>query len=219
MPRFFRRLLWIGGVVVVAVLAFAIFEPVQVLPRIRLAPGFALTEQGGGTLTSDQTRGSVTLYTFAPVDCGAVCDDLNATMLEVGRRVTETVDLGDADFHMMTVALDGDDPARLSEAAAASGADGSTWTWVGGSDQEIREVVGGGFRVFYEREGSIVDFDPVFVIVDGSGLIRGEYRYATLASDTDRLTRHISLLGDELRNSRGATSLVYEAAHVLLCYP
>lgn len=200
-------------------LAFAIFEPVQVLPRIRVAPGFALVDQGGAVVTSDDMRGSVTLYTFAPVDCGGECSDLNTTMGEVGRRVAGTVDLGDANFRMVTVALDSDDPERLAQAATESGADGSTWTWMGGPDAEVKEVVGGGFGVFYERAGASVDFDPVFIIVDGAGLIRGEYRYATLASDADRLTRHISLLGAELRNSKGASSLVYEAAHVLLCYP
>lgn len=202
-----------------AVLAFAVFEPVQVLPRIRLAPGFALTGQGGSTVTSDQGRGSVTLFTFAPIDCGTVCEELNATMREVGQRVEDTVDLGGADFRMMTVSLDADEPSRLAEAATAAGADGSSWIWVGGPEEDIRDVVGGGFRVFFEREVSTTDFDPVFVIVDGAGLIRGEYRYATLASDVDRLTRHISLLGDELRHSRGVSSLVYEAAHILTCYP
>lgn len=40
-----------------------------------------------------------------------------------------------------------------------------------------------------------------------------------LASDADRLTRHLSLMGDELRNVAGPAALVYEAAHIFLCYP
>lgn len=79
---------------------------------------------------------------------------------------------------------------------------------------------GAGFRVYYDAdESGAVDFDQTFVIVDGRGLIRGEYAYATLASDADRLTRHIGLLGEEIRNAGGNTGLLYEAAHVFLCYP
>jgi protein SCO1/2 len=219
LPRVFKWLLGIGGLVVVGVFAFAVFEPVQVLPRVRVAPGFSFVDQGGRTLTSEDGRGAVTLYTFAPVDCGVECDDVAATMREVGRRVDTSVDLGDTEFRMVTIALDSDDPAELASAAASSGADGESWIWAGGDQTITRDVVGGGFGVYYDTTGSSTDFDPVFVIVDGAGLIRGEYRYATLASDADRLTRHISLLGEELRNSKGAGSLVYEAAHILLCYP
>jgi len=219
-PRTFKWLLGIGALVVVGVLAFALFEPVQVLPRLRVAPGFALVDQTGQPLTSEDGKGAVTLYAFSPVeDCGAECAEMAATLQEVGRRVDESVDLGDAPFRMVTIALDSADPAELARAAAGSGADGTDWVWAGGDEAQLRDAVGGGFRVYYDTTGPVTEFDPVFVIVDGAGLIRGEYRYATLASDADRLTRHISLLGNELRNSKGAASLVYEAAHILLCYP
>jgi protein SCO1/2 len=219
LPRVFKWLLGLGAVVVAGVLAFAVFEPVQVLPRVRVAPGFAFIDGAGESFTSEDGRRGVTLYTFAPVACGPECVDVAATMREVGHRVRDSIDLGGAEFRMVTIALDSNDPSELARAAASSGADGETWTWVGGVESEVREVVGGGFGVYYDNTDSGTDFDPVFVIVDGAGLIRGEYRYATLASDADRLTRHISLLGEELRNSKGAGSLVYEAAHILLCYP
>ena len=47
------------------VMAFTIFEPIQVLPRIRLAPGFAMTDQAGDRLTSEDLRGEIVLYSFA----------------------------------------------------------------------------------------------------------------------------------------------------------
>jgi protein SCO1/2 len=213
----FKWLIGIGAVVLVGVMAFAIFEPVQVLPRIRVAPGFALVDQSGAAFTSEDGRGAVTLYTFLPTDCGDECTGVNETMREVGAAAA--VDLADADFRQVTVALDTGDPARLTAAASRSGADGEVWRWVGADETTLHDVVGEGFRVFYEETSDGVEFDPVFVIVDSAGLIRGDYRYSTLASDTDRLSRHISLLGAELRNSEGAASLVYEAAHIFLCYP
>lgn len=200
-------------------MAFAIFEPVQVLPRIRLGPGFALVDQTGAAYTSEDGRGNVTLYSFAPADCGADCEAMFETMRRVSDRAA-SIDLAGADFRLVTVALDTADPAELRAAAEASGADGDRWRWVGGEPSVLDDVVGRGFRVFFDdSDGAEVDFDPVFVILDGAGLIRGEYRYASLVSDTERLTRHVSILGEELRNAVGATALVYEAAHVFLCYP
>lgn len=219
MRPIFKWLLACGLILVLGVMAFAIFEPVQVLPRISVAPGFSLVDQTGSAYTSEDGRGAVTLYTFLPTECGEECVGVNETMRDVGERVRGSVDLAGAEFRQVTVALDTADAAELQQAAARSGADGEMWRWAGGDQDIRRDVVGEGFGVFYEATGSGVDFDPVFVIVDGNGLIRGDYRYSTLASDADRLTRHIGLLGDELRNSRGAASLVYEAAHVFLCYP
>lgn len=215
----FKWLIAIGAVLVTGVLAFAIFEPVQVLPRIRLAPGFALTTASGETLSSEDGRGAVTLYTFLPAECGEECAAVNETMRQVGNRVASEVDLAGAEFRRVTVALDTDDPDRLQDAATKAEADGQTWQWVGADQETVQDVVGDGFQVYFEVTEAGVDFDPVFIIVDGTGLIRGDYRYSALASDSERLTNHIAILGEELRNSNGAASVVYEAAHMFLCYP
>jgi len=196
---------------------FAVFEPIQVLPRIRLAPGFSLVDQSGETLTSDDGRGGVTLYNFAPVDCGE-CGAMFETMREIRDRVAEEVDLGDLRFRLVTIALDASDPASLTAAAEASGADGDRWRWAGAHERRRREIVGDGFRTRYDA-GDPSDFDQAFVIVDGKGLIRGEYRYATLAPLADKLTRHIGLMAAEVRGAEGAAALLYEAAHMFLCYP
>ena len=102
-------------------------------------------------------------------------------------------------------------------AAADAGADGETWRWATVANEEA--VIGSGFRVFFEQTDSGYRFDPVFIIVDGYGVIRGEYRYQTLVDDADRLVSHVNLLGEELRNSTGAATVAYEAAHLFLCYP
>ena len=69
------------------------------------------------------------------------------------------------------------------------------------------------------KQGLLVAFDPMLVLVDGWGVIRGEYKYQTLTSDADKIVRHLGILGEELRNAKGAASLAYEAAHFFLCYP
>ena len=170
-----------------------------------------MVDQYGGTLTSEDGRGVITLYTFVPLECDEACDRVDDTMRSVQRRVAAEVDLGGVEFRLVTVVLDADaDPAAL--AAAADGAD---WSWVGGSEAQIDNVVGLGFR----RSADPAVFTPSYAIVDGWGMIRGEYRYQTLADDADKLVRHIDVLGGELRNSSGIASFAYGAAHVFQCYP
>lgn len=216
--RITKALLWVGALVVIGVLAFALFEPIQVLPRMRLAPGFSLTAADGSRFTSDETRGSVTLYTFLPADCGEVCTETLATMSRVGETVRRDVAFGSAGFRLVTVVLDGDldDLERLS--AGSSG--DVEWAWVTADAETLGTVVGEGFEVYFERapDGTLA-FDRVFTIVDDKGVIRGEYRYVTLSSDSERLTRHLTLLGEEMTNSGGAAGIAYEAAHLFLCYP
>ena len=206
---------------VAAVMAFAIFEPIQVLPRIRLAPAFAMVDQGGSLWTSDGARGSVSLYTFVYGECGSKCDSIHATMAEISRRAPTEVDLGNVELNHVTVSFDpGRDAGRLPALADGTGADGDRWRWAVMAEDDVADVLGAGFRVFSEpRSDGSFAFDPAFVLVDGWGVVRGEYRYATLADDADKLIRHIGILGEELRNSRGAGSIAYEAAHVFLCYP
>lgn len=206
---------------VVAAMAFAIFEPIQVLPRLRLAPGYGLTSADGSFVTSEDGRGTVTLYSFAPTDCGERCDPMFATLRRVQDRIDDEVDLGGTRFRMVTIAIDGvDDPAVLATAIQRSGADGLRWQWLGGDEATTRNVVAGGFRRWYEATpGGTIEFDPAFVLVDGNGLIRGDYRYQTLAADDDKLIRHTNILAEEIRHADGPAAVAYEAAHLFLCYP
>lgn len=201
--------------------AFAVVEPIQVLPRLRLAPGYGLTADDGSFVSSETGRGAVTLYSFAPTGCGDRCADLFATLAAIDERIAAEVDLGDTEFRIVTIALDGvDDPEVLAAAAAASGADGTRWRWYGADEDTTRTVVATGFRRWYERsDDGTIDFDPALVLVDGNGLVRGDYRYRTLAADDDKVVRHAGILADEIRHAQGATALAYEAAHLFLCYP
>lgn len=209
------------GLFIVGAMSFAIFEPIQVLPRMSLGPGYSFMNADGDMITSEDARGTVTLYTFAPTDCGTECDALDATMRDVAARVPTEANLGDSEFRQITIALnDAPSVAELTAAAERSGANGVEWQWVGGGADQVRNVVGGGFDRYYETEadGSF-RFDPGFILVDGNGVIRGQYRYQTLADDSDKLVNHIGILGQEIRYASGATAVAYEAAHLFLCYP
>jgi protein SCO1/2 len=202
--------------VALGAMAFAVFQPIQVLPRLRLAPGYAMVDQTGERVTSEDGRGYITLYTFVPLECDDRCDAVDDTMRAVRDDVTSSIDLGSAEFRLVTVVLDPDaPPTALADAAADAATGTDSWTWITGSAAQLENVVGLGFR----RSADPADFTPSYAIVDGWGMIRGEYRYRTIADDADKLVRHIDVLGGELRNSGGIASLAYEAAHAFQCYP
>lgn len=221
-PRWMKATVGVVLVLISAAIAFAVFEPIQVLPRLRLAPGYSLTDQSGGNLTSEDVRGSVTLYTFVSLDCVDECREIDETMRFVQEEVAAGIDLGDTNFRLVTIVLD-ENPtvAALDTVAARSGADGKRWTVVGGDAAELQNVVASGFGRFFSQDDNqaSVRFDPGFVLVDGAGVIRGDYRYQTLADDGEKLVRHIDVLSSELKYADGSAALAYEAAHLFLCYP
>ncbi len=207
--------------IILAAMAFAIVQPIKVLPRIRIAPGFGVIDQNGDLFTSESTRGTITLYSFSTVDCDDRCDEMASTLQTIRANVAADPDFDDVDVTMVTVALDaGATPEQLQDAARATGADGDTWRWVGGNETQLENLVGVGFKRYFEpnADGSI-SYDGGYVIVDGWGVVRGDYRYRTLSDDADKLTRHLGLLVAEIRYATGAGAIAYEAAHLFLCYP
>jgi protein SCO1/2 len=220
-----RKLVWWigipGALLVLAVMAFAILEPIQVLPRIRLSPGYLLSDQEGASFTSEDVRGDIVLYTFRYSGCDEACDGLDQTMIDVRDRIGE-VDLGDTEFRLVTISFDPatDTTEVLTAEADEFGADGLQWRFATGEEAHLANVVKAGFKVWYEDRGDgTFAFDPTLILVDGWGVIRGEYEYRTLKSDADKIIHHLDILTEEIRNASGAAGLAYEAAHLFLCYP
>jgi protein SCO1/2 len=209
-----------AAVIFLSVFAFVIFRPVQVLPRVRLAPGFTLTDQSGERVTSEDLRGKFVLYSFTYTSCPPPCGDIDATIQAVRGRLNE-VELYGNEVAFVTISVDPerDTPEALARHAADVGAD-ATWRFATTDNLgALKDIVGGGFHTFYDQQddGTFV-LDPAFVLVDGYGIIRNEYRYQTVAPDVDRIVRHIGVLAEEVEKSTGAATLAYEAAHLFLCY-
>lgn len=210
------------AVLVLAILAFATLKPIRVLPRIRLAPGFILVDQDGRQVTSEDMRGKVALYTFTYTRCRTPqCQEILTTLQAVDRQITDAM-LQGVPFEIVVVSFDPehDTPEQLRAFATSLGVDLGRWRFVTGTDSKrLRYVIGGGFEVYYEQteDGEFV-FDPAYILVDGWGIIRGEYRYETIMPNQERIARHIQVLLNEIHNSKGAAKVAYEAAHLFLCY-
>lgn len=218
-----RRLiaLWLGllAIPLVAVVLFAVVQPVKVVPRIGLAPGFIFTDMNGNRVTNEDLRGKLVLYNFTTTSCTGPCVDSSATMQAV-QTMLLTLDTGGIPVTLVTVSLDParDTPEQLRSFAERLGADPATWQFVTGTPERVKQVVGGGFRLYYEElaDGTIA-FTPMMALVDGNGILRAQYKNGL--PDVATVRRDLGLIVDEVRNSEGAGSLVYEAAHLFLCYP
>jgi len=209
------------GILIAAALAFKIFQPIKVLPRIKLAPAFSFINQDNQRLTSEDLRGKIALYAFSYANCPAPCAAVNDVMQAVQARLNEVV-LNGIEVAFVTISFDAqrDTPQELKRYGETQGADFSHWQFVSQPDATLlKTIIGSGFEVYYaDKGGGEFAFDPTFVLVDGWGVIRARYRYATESPTPDRILRHLGVLAEEVQNSVGSAKIAYEAAHLFLCY-
>lgn len=229
------RWLILLAIPVAGILAFAIFQPLLVLPRMGLGPGFGLVDSNGQRVTNEDLRGQIVLYNITYTGCADTCPQTTPVMAEVYRSL-ETINLQNIPVSLVTISLDPahDTPEVLSTfadqyrpsqtAATVNSTDQEAvpaavpWHFVTGDALPLKYVVGGGFGIYYQdNEDGTFTFDPTFVLVDGAGLIRAKYRTATPNIAT--IQRDLELVAKEAVESTGATRLAYEAAHLFLCYP
>ncbi len=212
----------VGASTLVAVAALvpvslAIFQPVKVLPRIALAPGFQLFDQHGRRVTSDDLRGLIVLYSFAYSGCGAACAQQFSAMREVQERLKDT-DTGEIPVRLVTILFDapatgGPVPRMVAQELRARS---EIWTVATADSASLRTVVGTGFNVYYGAlEDGSYDFEPVFVLVDQLGVKRAVIRYGV--PEADRVLRDLQDLATEAQ-AEGMAHLAYQAAHFFSCY-
>ncbi len=217
------KLIWllyiISGIVLLSVFSFIVFQPVQVLPRITLGPGYSFIDQDGNRLTNEDVRGSIVLYNIMHTNCDVPCTEMSQTMQEVQNRLDE-VDTNGIPVRFVSISIDPeyDTPEVLKSYAESFDADPDQWQFVTGALDRLKWVVGGGFGLYFDRkDAETMVFDPGYFLIDGIGIMRAEYRTATPGAD--RILRDIGFVVEEIKNSDGAAKYPYEAAHLFLCYP
>lgn len=218
------------GLVVTSVVSFAVFQPVKVLPRISLAPGYSFKNQNDEFRSSEDYRGKLTVYNFTYTNCpnDNDCPDTTKEMQGLRAALEEAAPTG-VDYALVTVTVDPerDTPEALklfAEPYLGTEESSVPWDFITGDPLRVRYMVGGGFSLFYETVTSqnsvddyAVKFFPYFVLVDGWGIVRAEYPYSSL--DYDLVIDDINYLTTEINNSEGAAKYAYEAAHLFRCYP
>lgn len=213
-------LLWIAllAVPLIAVFLFAVLQPVKVVPRIGLAPGYIFTGMHGERISNEDMRGKMVIYNFSTTSCEAPCVDTSASMQAL-QEMVKRLDTGGIPLEMMTILLDTERATAEQMRAYAEqvGADPAIWHIVTGSPERLKQVVGGGFGLYYEqKDNGAFEFAPMTALVDGNGLLRAQYKRGL--PDVDFVERDLNLMFEEARNASGAGGLVYEAAHLFSCY-
>jgi protein SCO1/2 len=207
------------GCVVIAAFAFSVLRPILVLPRIAPAPRFALVDQQGKWLLDTDMRGHIALYSFTYTHCADACPQTSPVLQAVQARL-DAAEADSSSTALVTISFDPerDTPQLLQAYATQLGANPRRWRFATGTPADLKKVIGNGFKTYYARNSDATyTFDPVFVLVDGDGVIRAEYRTAT--PSVDQILRDIRLVAEEEQNSSGARRYAYEAAHLFLCYP
>lgn len=215
------------ALVMLAVVAFAVFQPLKVLPRIRPLPPWTLTESRDQTLSSLDLAEHTLLIGFlatrdeaAPqrlADLAEFMSQPNPPWLLEGNQ-----DALNLQVAFISVDPEHDQPEILSAFTDSHAFIDDSWLFFTGSSLSVKIVVGGGLEVFYGpvAHAAAPDdppaYEPVLVLLDRTGMIRGRYQADPL--DTERLNRDLALLAKE-EASEGSARLGYEAAHLFLCYP
>ncbi len=206
------------ALLILAFVGYGALLRLNVLPRLAFAPGWVLTDQFAERFTSEDLRGTITLYTF---DYSANEDPRRQThdlMSDVQNRLAEQ-DLGDIPVRLVTVTIDPtrDTPDILRTVGEDRNADFSRWTFATGDSTSIRVAVNHGFGVYYEPgpDGG-VSYDPTFIIVDGMGIERARYRYGLPSADN--VVDDLLSVVREAQAATGSGRLAYEAAHLFSCY-
>ena len=212
--------LWFGllAIPLTAIVLFAVLQPIKVVPRIGLAPGFIFTDMNGERLSNEDLRGKMVIYNFTTTSCTTPCIDTSAAMQQV-QEMVKRFDASGIPIVLVTMLLDSENatPEKMRSYAQRVGADPTVWRIVTGPPDRLKQVVGGGFGLYYEqKDNNVFEFAPMTALVDGNGILRAQYKRGT--PDVDFIQRDLKLMIDEVQNSAGAGGLVYEAAHLFACY-
>lgn len=158
------------------------------LPVLGEAGDFTLTDQTGATFSSASLRGKVYVADFFFTSCSSVCPVMSASMAQLHRDFAAEPRLS---FVSISVDPVTDKPEVLDGYAKRYSADPARWHFLTGEDAAIQRLAKDRFKL--GQADKPVNHTTRFVLVDGTGKIRGYYfgtepeSVAMLSKDIERL--------------------------------
>ncbi len=157
-----------------------------------LAPVFTLTDQQGRALSLADMRGKVVLITFIYTTCVDACPLLTAAFAALQRELKGQ---GQKEVFFLSITTDPeiDTPEVLQSYAKRYKADFSSWAFLSGKVDTLKQVWRDyGIRV-KKRDRGLVDHTLLTLLVDQSRVVRHKYfgsaiDVGTLLSDIMKLT-------------------------------
>jgi protein SCO1/2 len=167
-------------------------------------------------LTNETLRGNLVIYSFIDTSCTDNCTDANATLEQLQAAIGD-FKINDIPLRFVTISLDPahDTPETLRAYAQQVGAMTPQWHFVSSDPEQFSNL-----RQAESQDKSIVPeaetAAPLFVLVDGWGIVRA--LYATATPDIDQVKRDLDLVAQEARQSNGVNRYGYEAVHLFMCH-
>lgn len=224
----------VGLLLAAGVLYFALGRPVQVLPRGQAVPAFDMVDHNGTAYRFPDRALPVNVYVVAAAWDTQAAEAIVPLLHELDALVQER-----GWQELVHVAWITPDPER--DDAAAMGAlterlplpERLDVAMLSGAPVTTRLVVGGGFGIYVGTtqapgdgqpgfglddgaQAPAVVYEPTMVVVDDLGYVRGRYGVRNVSGS--RLARDLGLLVKEAQ-AEGASRLIYETAHLFMCYP
>ncbi len=143
----------------------------QSLPVLFKAPVFSLTDQDGKPFANAQLAGQPWVADFIFTQCASLCPLMSSRLSALQDRIPSRVR-----FVSFSVDPEHDTPAALTEYAQKYHAQTGRWTFLTGEAKEEMRIVAGMKMYVKAAEGANpIEHSPYFVLVDGSGNVRGVY--------------------------------------------
>jgi protein SCO1/2 len=138
------------------------------------APGFELIQTDGAPLALDDLRGMVVLLSFAFTRCGDICPVAISKLTWIQDEFGAA--FGD-DVHFVTVTVDPghDAPEVLANYADQIGADPRGWSFLTGTEGQIRRVARSYGVYAASAKKGLVDHILLTSLIDRDGVIRMQY--------------------------------------------
>lgn len=176
--------------------ALAAHEPAdqaatQTLPVLGQIGEFTLTDQNGAAFGSAALAGTLYVADFFFTSCSGICPVMSKAMAELQ---TTFADEPRVSFVSITVDPATDTPEVLTRYAARYQAQAGRWHFLTGDPEAVQLLAKERFLLGYGDEP--VNHSGRFVLVDGSGAIRGFY-FGTEAASIEALKHDLHKLLDD----------------------
>lgn len=133
-------------------------------------PPFALVNQDGRPVRTEDLRGRVTVLTVMFARCAESCPLVTARLVRAQAELRAAGLTGRVRFVSITVDPLVDAPAILARYAARVGADTSAWDFLTGPPEQVQRLVHG-LDVPATNEGGRIGHGDVVLVVDAGGRI------------------------------------------------
>jgi protein SCO1/2 len=163
-----------------------------VAPEADEAPPFELVDQDGARRSLASLRGKVVLLDFIYANCPGPCPILTGTHVRVQRTLPDDVK-PKVWFASVTLDPERDTPQALKHYAKSRGADGATWSFLGGGKAEVEDVLARyGVGKTPPTHGGEIQHVVVTFLIDKQGRIAK--RYFGLDHHADDLAKDVAEL-------------------------